>query len=515
MTNYREILRLHSRGISQRSIAAGCQCSRNTVAKVLARAKEVNLKYPLQSGQTNDVLEQLLFPDTSASVSKRHIPDLEKIDKEMIKAGVTLRLIWIEYCTECRLSNKQPLMYSQFCYHYQKYAEKKRVTMSIHRKPGEQIEVDWAGQTGAIVNDETGGMIPVYIFVAVLSYSHYAYVEAFFDRKLENWIAAHVNMFRYFNGVSQILIPDNLKTGVKDPDRYEPAINKAYQEMAEHYNTVILPARIKKPKDKPSVEGAVGNISTWILAALRHEKHFSLGDLNRDIHQKLEEFNRKPFQKKDGSRQSVFFEQEKAFLLPLPKTPYELATWKIATVQINYHVTVDRQHYSVYYEYVKSKVDVRITRHVIEVFINGHRICSHRRLYGAPGQYSTVVEHMPPDHKAYVQWNAERFIDWSSKIGPNTQMTVKAILSSHKIQQQAYRSCLGLLKLADKHSVERLEAACEKALFYSPVPSYKSVKTILSTGQDKVLTNPELPPTQHAETYGFTRGAEYYGRIKK
>jgi transposase len=514
MTNYREILRLHSRGISQRGIAASCQCSRNTVKRVLARAKETSIGWPLKDDLTDGDLEKLLFPDSTPSVSRRQ-PDLEYIHKEMAKSGVTLRLLWTEYCTSCRLSNAQPLMYTQFCYHYQQYAQKQRATMHIQRKPGEQIEVDWAGQTAAIINDETGEIIPVYVFVAVLSYSQYAYVESFLSRNQECWIAAHVNMYRYFGGVSKLLVPDNLKTGVERTDWYSPTVNKVYHEMAEHYDTAVIPARVRKPKDKPNAEGTVGNISTWITAALRNQKYFSLIALNQAIREKLDAFNRKPFQKKEGSRLSVFLEQEKPFLQPLPGTPYELATWKIATVQLNYHITVDRMNYSVPYEYIKRKVDVRVTRQVIEVFFNSHRICSHPRLYGYPGQYSTTEAHMPRDHQAYVQWNADRFKAWARKIGPNTETTVKAILASHKVEQQGYKSCLALIKLADKYSVIRLEAACKKALFYTPVPSYKSVKTILSTGQDKIDNSSEPVTPDNATTYGFTRGAEYYGRKAK
>jgi transposase len=511
MTNYREILRLHSRGISQRGIATSCQCSRNTVKRVLERAKETSIGWPLKDDLTDGDLEKLLFPESTASALRRQ-PDLEYIDKEMAKSGVTLRLLWAEYCTSCRLSKEQPLMYSQFCYHYQQFARKKRATMHIQRKPGEQIEVDWAGQTAAIINDETGEIIPAYVFVAVISYSQYAYVEAFLARDQECWIAAHVNMYRYFGGVSKLLVPDNLKTGVERTDWYSPIINTVYHEMAEHYDTAVVPARVRKPKDKPNAEGTVGNISTWIIAALRNQKYFSLVALNQAIREKLEVYNRKPFQKKEGSRLSLFLEQEKPFLQPLPKTSYELATWKIATVQLNYHITVDRMNYSVPYEYIKRKVDVRITRQVIEVFFNNHRICSHPRLYGYPGQYSTMEAHMPPDHQAYVQWNADRFKAWARKIGPNTEATVKAILSSHKVEQQGYKSCLSLIKLADKYSVTRLEAACKKALFYTPVPSYKSVKTILSTGQDKIDNDSEAVPPDNAVTYGFTRGADYYGR---
>jgi transposase len=481
------------------------------VKRVLARAKETSIGWPLKDDLTDGDLEKLLFPDSTLPVS-RWQPDLEYIHKEMAKSGVTLRLLWTEYCTSCRLSNEQPLMYSQFCYHYQQYAQKQRATMHIQRKPGEQIEVDWAGQTAAIINDETGEIIPVYVFVAVLSYSQYAYVEAFLTRNQECWIAAHVNMYRYFGGVSKLLVPDNLKTGVERTDWYSPTVNKVYHEMAEHYDTAVIPARVRKPKDKPNAEGTVGNISTWIIAALRNQKYFGLTALNQAIHEKLDAFNRKPFQKKEGSRLSVFLEQEKPFLQPLPGTPYELATWKIATVQLNYHIAVDKMNYSVPYEYIKRKVDVRVTRQVIEVFFNNHRICSHPRLYGYPGQYSTMEAHMPPDHQAYVQWNADRFKAWARKIGPNTETTVKAVLSSRKVEQQGYKSCLALIKLADKYSVVRLEAACKKALFYTPVPSYKSVKTILSTGQDKIDNSSEPVTPDNAAAYGFTRGAEYYGR---
>jgi transposase len=511
MTKYRAILRLYGQGISQRSIAASCECSRNTVAKVIARAKELKLAWPLSSEITDGELEKLLFPKLSQSSGLRRYPDLEYIHKELARQGVTLKLLWTEYCEECRIHNELPLMYSQYCFHYQKFAEKKRATMHIPRKPGEQIEVDWAGKTAAIVDRDTGEIIPAYVFVAALSYSQYAYVEAFLSQDLESWITAHTNMYRFYGGVTRILVPDNLKTGVEKAHWYTPVINKTYHEMTEHYDTAVIPARVRKPKDKPNAEGTVGTISTWIIAALRDQKFFTLQDLNKAIKEKLQAFNSKPFQKKEGSRLSIFLEEEKLMLLPLPATPYELATWKVATVQFNYHISVDKMHYSVPYEYIKHKVDVRVTRNVIEVFFNNHRICSHPRLHGRPGQYSTNEAHMPEDHKSYVQWDTERFISWAQNVGPNTTITIKAILSSHKVAQQGYRSCMALLKLADKYSVARVEAACKKALSYTPNPSFKSVKTILSTGQDKVTI--EQPTTNNVSAeHSFTRGADYYGR---
>jgi transposase len=510
MTNYREILRLSSQGISQRSIAVSCECSRNTVASTLKRAEECGISWPLPAGMSDSELIKLLFPAKVLPTSRR-IPDYEHIHKEMAKSGVTLSLLWNEYCEACRLSGEIPFMYTQFCKYYREYANTTKATMHIDHKPGEKLEVDWAGQTASIIDNDTGEVIDAYVFVAVLSCSQFAYVEAFLSQNQENWIAAHVNAYNFFGGVTRILVPDNLKTGVEKASWYNPVINKTYHEMAEHYGTAVIPARVRRPKDKPNAEGAVGVISTWIIAALRHQRFFSLGELNESIKEKLYEFNHKPFQKKPGSRLSTFLEEEKYALLPLPASPYELAIWKIATVLFNYHISVDKMHYSVPYEYIKHKVDVRITRNVIEVFFNNHRICSHPKLHGREGQYSTVIEHMPEDHKKYTAWNSERFISWAESIGPNTTIAVKAILASHKVEQQSYKGCMALLKLADKYAVNRLEAACERALSYTPSPSYKSIQTILKTGLDKAIKD-EPVKTDESANFGFTRGADYYGR---
>lgn len=510
MTNYREILRLNSQGISQRSISISCECSRNTVSNVLKRAEECGTSWPLPKGMSDSDLIKLLFPGRIISSSRR-LPDCEQIHKEMAKSGVTLSLLWNEYCEMCRLNSEIPFMYTQFCKSYREYANVTKATMHIDRKPGEQLEVDWAGQTAKIIDSDTGETINASVFVAVLPSSQYAYVEAFLSQNQESWITAHVNAYKFFGGVTRILIPDNLKTGVERASWYTPVINKTYHEMAEHYGTAVIPARVRKPKDKASVEGAVGIISTWIIAALRHQEFFTLRELNEAIREKLNEFNAKPFQKKPGSRLSTFNEEEKYALIPLPITPYELALWKIATVQFNYHIAIDKMNYSIPYEYIKHKVDVRITRNVIEVFFNNHRICSHPKLHGREGQYSTVVDHMPEDHKKYTTWNSERFIAWAESIGPNTTITVKAILASHRIEQQGYRGCMALLKLADKYAVNRLEIACKKALSYTPSPSYKSIQTILKTGQDTVMKE-EAPTNDTSAEFGFTRGAEYYGR---
>ena len=283
--------------------------------------------------------------------------------------------------------------------------------------------------------------------------------------------------------------------------------------MAEHYNTAIIPARVRAPKDKPNAEGSVNVISTWITAALRNEQFFSLAELNRAIRKKLSEFSNRPFQKKEGTRYQIFRDEELPLLAKLPATPYELVEWKIATVQFNYHISIDGMLYSVPYEFIKRKVDVRITDTTIEIFYNHNRVASHRRLYGRKGQYSTITEHMPESHQKYLEWNGDRFRKWAERFGINTSKVVDALLTSGRVEQQSYRSCMGLLKLADKYSVDRLEAACQKALIYTASPSYKSIKNILATGQDKTeitLSKDTNMSTQNK--HALTRGADYYRR---
>jgi transposase len=510
MTKYREILRLKSLGFSERNIALSCACSRNTVSNVIKKAAELRISWPFNDNQTDADLREMLFPKTQSENLKRK-PDYAYIRKELLRNGVSKKLLWTEYMEECRLNDEEPLMYSQFCFHIQHDEQKRRATMHVPRKPGEQVEVDWAGDPAQIIDPDTGEITKTYIFVGVMSYSQYAYVEAFINEKQKAWITAHVHMYEYFGGVSKILVPDNCKTAVvRSKGWYSQQLNTVYHEMAQHYNTAIIPARVRKPKDKPNAEGVVGNISTWITAALRNEQFFSLSELNIAIKEKLQVFNSKLFQKKEGSRLSLFQDEEIPLLIQLPTTPYEIAEWKQATVQFNYHISLDGMLYSIPYEYIGKKVDVRITDKIIEVFYNHNRIASHRRHYGRKGYYSTINEHMPQDHQKYLEWNSDRFRKWAQTIGANTFNAIDSILKSRQIEQQAYRSCMGILKLADKYSQNRLESACEKALTFTSSPSYKSIKNILLAGRDKPQV-PKKSDKPKTNKYGITRGSGYYG----
>ena len=514
MIQYREILRLHSQGVTQRGIAAACQCGRVTIRTLIERAEKHGITWPFEKDMTDADLQELLFPEKTHR-SDRKLPNCETIHKEMAKSGVTLSLLWHEYCEQCRSSGEIPLMYSQFCRYYRKYANTTKATLRIKRKPGELMEVDWAGKTAAIIDNITGEPIPAYIFVATLACSQYSYVEAFLSMDLESWVNAHANAFQFFGGVTRILVPDNLRTAVDQVTRPEPKINRTYHEMAEHYGTAVIPARVDHPKDKPNAEGSVGIISTWIIASLRHQQFFSLRELNGAVREKLSEFNDKPFQKKPGSRQSAFLEEEKALLLSLPASPYELATWSKATVHYDYHIYVDRDrnHYSVPYEYIRHQVDVRTTSKTIEVFYHSHRIASHVRIRSKAGEHVTLPDHMPEKHRQYLAMDSDYFRKWAKDVGPHALMVVSAILSAHKVEKQGYRTCTLLMKLADKYSLVRFEDACQRALSYTPSPSYKTVQTILKTGQDrvKVLSEQEKKPKTNAETHGFVRGADYYG----
>ena len=305
MTNYREILRLHSLGLNKTEIASSCQCAWNTVAATLQRAVNCGLQWPLPEGMSDRQLSERLFPASSTKPVYK-MPDYAYVHKELQRSGVTLNLLWLEYCDQCRSAGEIPYQSTQFNKYYADYLAKTNATMHLNHKPGEVMQVDWAGDTAAVVDTDTGEIIPAYVFVATLPYSGYSYVEAFFSMNQEAWTTAHVNAYKYFGGVTRIIQCDNLKTGVQKHGKDEVILNKSYQELAEHYGTAILPARVRSPKDKAAVEGTVGIISTFILAALRNRQFLSLPELNEAIHERLETFNRKPFQKREGSRAMIY-----------------------------------------------------------------------------------------------------------------------------------------------------------------------------------------------------------------
>ncbi|WP_457942556.1 IS21 family transposase [Caproiciproducens sp. LBM24188] len=512
MVDYREIMRLRSLGYSQRQVAASVHSSKDTVGSVYRLADIHGLYWPLSDDLNNQAIQNLFYPERAQS--DRKIPDYALMHKELARSGVTLTLLWAEYCEACYAENSLPYQYTQFCDSYRKWAKITKATMRIKRKPGDTMEVDWAGNILTIYDSITGEEIPAYLFVAVLPCSCYAYAEAFLNHGTESWIKAHIHAYQYFDGVTRILIPDNLKTGIISNTRYETRLNRSYSEMAEYYNTAIIPARVDRPKDKPNAEGTVNHASTWIIAALRNEKYFSIQELNGAIAEKLNQFNRKPFTQREGSRYSAFMEEEKSFLQSLPASPYELAVWSTATIKYDYLITDGKNKYSVPFDLIGQEVDIRITSTTIEAFYQGSRVSSHPRISEKRRDPIIKVEHMPDNHKKYLSYNQESFLEWAEGVGLHTVTVVRSFLSSGKVAEQGYKYCASLTKMADKYGYHRLEMACERALAYVPNPSIRNIDIILKTGQDKLKKPTSAAITDSAPSssqYSFTRGAEYFG----
>lgn len=436
-------------------------------------------------------------------------PDFDYVHKELLKPGTTIKLLWEEYADACRSINVPFYQYSYFCERYRNHVKKHNLTMHINHKPGDKMMVDWNGTRMSVYDRYTGKEIPAYLFEATLPFSMYSYVRACPDMKIANWIDCHIHAFQYFGGVTRILVPDNLKTGVISHKKYEdPVLNKSYQEMSDHYDTVIIPARVRRPRDKAAVEGAVGNCTVSIVGKLRNRKFFSFEELNEAIRKELDTFNAQPFQKKEGSRRSVYMDEELPFMQPLPEHPFELSEWRRAKVPLNYHISVEKMNYSVPYEYVGNYVDVKLTKSSVTVYYKMNQICVHDRLYGRVNQYSTNESHMPENHQRF-QWNKDRFLRWAISIGTSTTEVVQRLFDRYKVEEQAYKGCISLLKLADKYGKARLEDACQLALEHISQPSYKNIRMILQSNQDRKEKN-KVSQTAGTE-YAFVRGKDYYG----
>jgi len=507
MVDYKQILRLRAEGVSQRGIADVLGCSRNTVAAVFAAANAAGVGFGEVADLGADEVRHLLLPEPAKAVSDRVTPDFEHVHRELARPSVTLLLLWNEYVAGCRAAGGVPYRYSFFNEQYRRWVASTGASMHVQRSPGESIEVDWAGDAMSFADPLTGARADAWLFVAALSFSAYAYVEAFTDMTLGSWIDAHVHAFEAFGGTARLLVPDNLRTGVSRSDRYEPALNPAYARLAEHYGTAIVPARVRKPRDKPVVEGSVRFVANQVAAVLRDRRFVGLAELNEAIFDEVAKINARPFQKREDSRRIVFVRDEKPLLRPLPPVRFELADLRKAKPGPNYHVQVDRNFYSVPSALIGQSLDVRVTSHTIEVFAGTERVACHTRLRGVRGRYSTLTEHMPAGHRhRLTDWTPQRFEQWAATIGPDTVAAIQAILASRKIVEQSYRSCLGVMSLARKPGgMARLEDSCGRALAATPSPSYTLIKKLWAAWQPS-----DPPPAASLGEKGFVRGSRYY-----
>ena len=506
MRKIKEVLRLkYEQSLSNSKIAQSLSIARSTVFEYINRAKAAGISWPLPEGMDEAQLERLLYSAQGDSVpEQRTEPDWISVYQELKRPQVTRALLWLEY----KERNPDGYQYSQFCELYREWANKLTVVMRQDHKAGEKVFVDYCGDTVPITEPNTGQVRQAQVFVAVLGASNYTYAEASFSQGLYDWISSHVHAFEYFGGVPAVIVPDNLRSGVTHANRYEPDINPTYQEMANHYHTAVIPARVRKPQDKAKVEAGVAVVQRWILSRLRHETFFSLSELNTRIKELLVWLNNRPFQKLEGTRQSMFTRIDKPALKPLPQQPYEYAQWKKARVNIDYHIEVDRHYYSVPYQLVSQQVEVRITKGTIECFYKGNRVASHMRS-NDQGRHTTLTEHMPKAHQLYAEWTPQRLISWAAKSGEHVSALVEKILGQRLHPEQGFRTALGIMRLGKHYGDDRLEGACKRALGIG-AHSYKSIESILRRGLDRIaLQNQDIPACKPVEHTNI-RGPQYY-----
>lgn len=507
MRKITEVLRLkHANGLSVSLIAESCQVSRSTVCEYLNRAMAAGISWPLPEGMGDDELERILFKrEDDWGDRSGHLPDMGQINRDLKKKSVTMQLLWEEY--KARIPDGY--QYTQFCELYRRWQRKLDVTLRQEHRAGEKTFVDYAGQKIGVTDAATGEVKEANLFVSALGASSYTYAEATWTQTLKDWMGSHVRMFEFYGGVTEILVPDNLKAGVKHPSYYEPDINPTYSELGRHYGTAIIPARVRKPRDKAKVEAAVLLAERWILAALRNRTFFSLSELNEAIREKLDILNRRKFKKLPTTRRELYEQIDRPALKPLPQRPYEYSEWRSARVNIDYHIEVEKHYYSVPHQLVMQKVEVRLTGAMVEILHKGNRVASHARSHKAGG-FTTDKVHMTKAHLEYTEWTPERVAQWAGNYGPNTELLVRRIMESNVHPEQSFRACLGIIRLGKKYSPERVEAACARALIIK-AHSYKSVKSILENGLDR---QPELfghasggsAPVNHSNI----RGKEYY-----
>lgn len=501
-----DVLRLfHESARSRREIARAVNASPTTVGEILRRAQLCGVCWPLAPELSEQALEARLYPPTAPSNQTRPEPDWPQVHRELRRKGVTLELLWQEYKAE----HAQGYRYSGFCALYRQWVGRLSLSLRQTHRPGEKLFVDYAGETVPVTDPMSGETRQAAIFVAVLGASSYTYCEATWSQSLPDWIGSHVRTFEHLDGVTALVVPDNLKSGVTRACVYDPDLNPTYRELASHYGTAILPARPRRPKDKAKVEAGVLLVERWVLARLRHHRFFSLAELNGCIAEWMSRLNDRPFRKLPGHRRSAFGELDRPALLPLPATRYEFAEWKVARVGIDYPVELVGHFYSVPYTFAREKVDSRLTATTVEIFHRGVRIASHVRTDRRGGQ-TTVDAHRSPAHQAVQGWDAARLLDWATRVGPHTQGLVSRLLDQRRPPQQAFRACLGILRLGQPYGDDRLEAACERALAIGAT-SYGSLKSILRNGLDR---KPVRPPCEPAQTglpleHANVRGPNY------
>ena len=510
---YQEIARLKSKNVSNRKIADSLGLSRNSVNLIVKKMSSTKRTF-----QEFEVMEEQKIQEffNFEIVPKRDtsyvMPDYEKLTKELSRPGVTMQLLWEEYSDECRLSGTLPYKLTQFKKYFNDHLNTHEFTDVLKNRAGVKIETDWAGSKANWTDPDTGEIQYGYLFVGVLPFSGYAFAKVYPNMKTESWIDAHIQMFNYFGGVTQIIVSDNLKTGVTKNTKDEIVLNKTYSDLAEYYSTTIVPTRVRHPRDKAMVENTVGKLTTALLAKMRNLQFFSIDEYNLHLEKELEKFNLKSFQKKKGSRFSIFNEIEKDTLTPLPPEPYELCEWKIAKVQKNSHISIRRNYYSVPHDLIGEEVQLKIYPQYFKVYYHQELVCTHTFFPSSfLGNYRTEPSHMPEKSNIYQEWNKERYLNWAKAKGEFVLKLITQIFEKSKVEQTCYQTVHSILKLADTYSDERLNSACQYALELNIRPIRKNLKYILNTNKDICQERKEKEESENTATT-FLRGGDYFGK---
>jgi transposase len=502
----REIIRLRlAAGHSGRAIARSCGISSSTVGEYLGRIALAGLTWPLPPELDDDeALERLLFPDEKRPMAQRPEPEWQRVHAELQKRHVTKMLVWQEY----KEAQPEGYQYSQFCDRYLRWAKPLQATMRQAHRAGEKTFFDFSGAGIDVFHPITGVAEKAVLFVAVLGASNLTYVEPVLHQDLVTWVGCHVRAFEYFGGTTPIWVPDNPKAAVTKASRYDPELNPTYAELARHYEAAVIPARPRRPRDKAKVEAAVLIAERWILAVLRNRTFYSIEELRTAVAELLEKLNHRKMRRLGKSRWEYFEEIERAALKPLPTRPYDLAEWRRALVQFDYHVEFDRHYYSVHHSLIGERLDLRATETTVEIMRRGRRIESYARSY-AKGQFTTLAHHMPRAHRDHVEWTPERIIDWGRKTGPETAAFLKAVMTSKVHPQQGFKRSMGILRLGKHYPAGRIERACARALRFGNL-TYRSVAAILLNKLDQL----PLPGEEHAQgalpMHENVRGSRYF-----
>ncbi len=505
MRHTREILRQKwLLGRSHREVAHSLRVGLGTITSTVHRAEAAGLDWAQIQALADDALQARLYGPRRVAEADRPLPDCAYIHTERRKAGVTLELLHLEYLEQ----HPGGYRYTQFCDIYRRWLARRGLTMRQIHRAGEKLFVDYSGKKPTLLDPATGELMPVELFTAVLGASNYTYLEATRTQQLPDWIGSHVRTFVFLGGVPDALVCDQLKSGVALACRYEPGLQRTYDELAQHYGTVILPARPAHARDKAKVEVGVQVAQRWVLARLRHETFTSLDPLNARIADLRDELNGRRMRLYQASRRALFEQLDRPALRPLPAEAFTYGEWKVARVNIDYHVELHGHYYSVPHALVHELVDVRATATTIEIFSRGQRIAAHPRS-DVRGRHTTLTAHMPKAHQRHLEWTPSRIIDWAQTIGPQTAGLAAAILADRPHPEQGYRSCLGILRLARRYGEVRLEAACERALA-AGARSYRHVDSILKHSLDRVRRPPVPAVLQIPLLHEHVRGPQYY-----